>query len=169
MEQKWILLNKSEFCWTTVNFVEQKWILLHKGELCCTKVNFVEQKWILLNKSEFCWTKVNFVNSIIYVPHCSEKTASRYLWWGLYTDSGDGLVSLGWLTALVMSLLTHAYDIRARSHPGSPHYGPFAREFTRIAALKYWYCFVVRLNKLLIHQSRHCDEFRRRGAPVESL
>ena len=32
--------------------------------------------------------------------------------------------------------------------------GPFVRESTRNAALCDWYCFVVRLNKMLINQSR---------------
>ena len=62
-------------------------------------------------------------------------------------------MSSGWLTALPTSLLTHAYDVGTRSHPGSPHCRPFVRESTRHAALWYWYCFVVRLDKLLHDQS----------------
>ena len=51
------------------------------------------------------------------------------------------------------SITYHAYDIGTRSYPRSSHYGPFVRESTRNAALWDWYCFVVRLNKLLINQS----------------
>ena len=49
--------------------------------------------------------------------------------------------------------LTHAYAIGTRAHPGSPHYGPFVMESNPNAALWDWYCFVVRLNNLLINQS----------------
>ena len=68
-------------------------------------------------------------------------------------DSGCCYVSSGWLTALAMSPLTHAYDIKTRSYLGSPHYRPFVKESTCNAA--FWYCFVVRLNKLLNKQSWH--------------
>ena len=51
------------------------------------------------------------------------------------------------------AILPIAYDIGTRSHPRSPHYGRFVGESTRYAALWDWYCFVVRLNKLLINQS----------------
>ena len=49
--------------------------------------------------------------------------------------------------------LTHAYAFGTRAHPRSPHYGPFVRESNPNAALWDWYCFVLRLNNLLINQS----------------
>ena len=49
--------------------------------------------------------------------------------------------------------LMHAYAIGTRAQPRSPHYGPFVRESNPNAALWDWYCFVVRLNNLLINQS----------------
>ena len=51
------------------------------------------------------------------------------------------------------SITYHAYDIGTRSHPRSPHYGPFVRESIRNVTLWDWYCFVLRLDKLLINQS----------------
>ena len=51
------------------------------------------------------------------------------------------------------SITYHAYAIGTRSHPRSPYCRPFVRESTRNAALWDWYCFFVRLNKLLINQS----------------
>ena len=51
------------------------------------------------------------------------------------------------------SITYHAYDIGTRSHPRSPHYGPFVSESIRTAVLWDWYCFVLRLEKLLINQS----------------
>ena len=60
----------------------------------------------------------------------------------------DDLLHKQWVYWLI-----HAYDIGTRSHPKPPHYGPFVRESTRNAALWDWYCFVVRLNTLLINQS----------------
>ena len=49
--------------------------------------------------------------------------------------------------------LMHAYSIGTRALPRSPHYGPFVRESNPNAAIWDWYCFVVRLNNLLINQS----------------
>ena len=49
--------------------------------------------------------------------------------------------------------LTHAYAIGTRAHLRSPRYGPFVRESNTNTALWDWYCFVVRLNNLLINQS----------------
>ena len=51
--------------------------------------------------------------------------------------------------------LRHAYSIGTRALPRSPHYGPFVRESNPNAAIWDWYCFVVRLNNLLINQSNH--------------
>ena len=47
--------------------------------------------------------------------------------------------------------LTWVDEIGTRSHHRSPHF-PFVRESIRNAALWDLYCFVVRLNKLLINQ-----------------
>ena len=52
---------------------------------------------------------------------------------------------VNWLMLIVLEL-ARTLDL--------PHYGPFVREYARNAALWDWYCFVVRLNKLLMNQSR---------------
>ena len=62
----------------------------------------------------------------------------------------DDLLHRQWVYRLM-----HAYSIGTRALPRSPHYGPFVRESNPNAAIWDWYCFVVRLNNLLINKSNH--------------